>query len=37
VFGRDLLVLDPEVRRAPLVASDQGLLDEMLAARLSEE
>lgn len=36
-FGRELVVLDPDARRAPVAASRRGLLDELLAERLGDE
>jgi hypothetical protein len=32
-FGRDLVVLDPDARRAPVVASHRALLDELVRQR----
>ncbi|MDX2379519.1 MAG: inositol monophosphatase [Acidimicrobiia bacterium] len=36
-FGRELVVVDPHALRAPVVASNRELLDELLAARLADE
>ncbi len=35
-FGRELVVLDPNARRAPVAASHRGLLDELLTERLAD-
>jgi myo-inositol-1(or 4)-monophosphatase len=36
-FGRDLVVLDPEARRAPVAASNRSLLDRLLEERRRDE